>query len=79
MKQQLVHFFSESSKPEGLLRLPDNPSGRLPGIVQGPGWLPGFSGSKIIRTLSSKPHRGQICGSRVRLPRASATARVSAA
>ena len=39
MKQQLVHFFSEGSKLEGLLRLPDNPSGRLPGIVQGPGWL----------------------------------------
>jgi uncharacterized protein len=39
MKQEAVHFFSEGSKLQGLLRLPDQGTGPWPGIVQGPGWL----------------------------------------
>lgn len=39
MKQEKVHFYSEGSKLQGLLRLPDKGAGPLPGIVQGPGWL----------------------------------------
>ncbi len=39
MKQETVHFYSEGSKLEGLLRLPDKATEPLPAIVQGPGWL----------------------------------------
>lgn len=39
MKQERVYFYSEGSKLEGLLRLPDKAPGPLSGIVQGPGWL----------------------------------------
>ena len=39
MRQEAVSFFSEGSKLQGLLRLPDEGSGPFPGIVQGPGWL----------------------------------------
>jgi len=39
MKQEVIGFYSEGSKLQGLLRLPDDGSGPWPGIVQGPGWL----------------------------------------
>jgi hypothetical protein len=39
MRQEIVHFYSEGSKLQGLLRLPDQGAGRWAGIVQGPGWL----------------------------------------
>lgn len=32
-------FFSEGQRVAGLMRLPDDHSGRLPAVVQGPGWL----------------------------------------
>lgn len=39
MRQEIVHFYSEGSKLQGLLRLPEQGTGPWPGIVQGPGWL----------------------------------------
>lgn len=39
MKQETISFYSEGSKLQGLLRLPDEGKGPWPGIVQGPGWL----------------------------------------
>ncbi len=39
MKQETVSFYSEGSKLQGLLRLPNEGIGPWPGIVQGPGWL----------------------------------------
>lgn len=39
MRQEIVHFYSEGSKLQGLLRLPDQGPGPWAGIVQGPGWL----------------------------------------
>jgi pimeloyl-ACP methyl ester carboxylesterase len=39
MRQEIVTFFSEGNKLQGLLRLPAEGSGPFPGIVQGPGWL----------------------------------------
>ena len=39
MKQETIYFYSEGSKLQGLLRLPEEGTGPWPGIVQGPGWL----------------------------------------
>jgi uncharacterized protein len=39
VRQEIVHFYSEGSKLQGLLRLPEQGTGPWPGIVQGPGWL----------------------------------------
>jgi fermentation-respiration switch protein FrsA (DUF1100 family) len=39
MKQEAIYFYSEGSKLQGLLRLPEEGTGPWPGIVQGPGWL----------------------------------------
>jgi alpha/beta superfamily hydrolase len=39
MRQEVIHFYSEGSKLQGLLRLPDKGAGPWAGIVQGPGWL----------------------------------------
>jgi fermentation-respiration switch protein FrsA (DUF1100 family) len=39
LRQEVVSFFSEGCKLQGLLRLPDEGTGPFPGIVQGPGWL----------------------------------------
>ena len=39
MREEIVHFYSEGAKLQGLLRLPDEGDGPWPGIVQGPGWL----------------------------------------
>ena len=39
MRQETISFFSEGSRVQGLLRLPEQGSGPFPGIVQGPGWL----------------------------------------
>jgi len=38
LRQTAVSFYSEGSKLDGLLRLPEG-EGPFPGIVQGPGWL----------------------------------------
>ena len=39
MREEIVHFYSEGAKLQGLLRLPDDGDGPFPGLVQGPGWL----------------------------------------
>ena len=40
MRSEEVTFYSEGVKVRGTLKLPDAPgAGRIPGIVQGPGWL----------------------------------------
>lgn len=40
MRNEEVSFYSEGVKIRGALKLPDAaPGGRMPGIVQGPGWL----------------------------------------
>jgi uncharacterized protein len=39
MREEKIEFFSEGVKLRGFLRLPDDVSQPVPGIVQGPGWL----------------------------------------
>jgi dipeptidyl aminopeptidase/acylaminoacyl peptidase len=39
MQEEQVEFFSFGHRLDGVLRRPDDASGRLPTIVQGPGWL----------------------------------------
>jgi fermentation-respiration switch protein FrsA (DUF1100 family) len=39
LRQEVVTFFSEGCRLQGLLRLPDHGSAPFAGIVQGPGWL----------------------------------------
>jgi dipeptidyl aminopeptidase/acylaminoacyl peptidase len=39
VREEIVHFYSEGAKLQGLLRLPDDGDGPFPGLVQGPGWL----------------------------------------
>lgn len=39
MRTEQVEFFVGSQRVRGLWRVPDQTSGRLPAIVQGPGWL----------------------------------------
>jgi len=39
VRQETIQFYSEGSKLQGLLRLPEQGTGPWPGIVQGPGWL----------------------------------------
>ncbi|HZP95331.1 MAG TPA: CocE/NonD family hydrolase [Candidatus Limnocylindria bacterium] len=48
MKTDEVTFYSEGVKLHGFLHRPDAPSGRLPFIVQGPGWL-GLADAKLYR------------------------------
>lgn len=46
MKTTPVSFFSEGSRVSGLWRTPDQHSGRLRAIIQGPGWL-GLKDAKL--------------------------------
>ena len=47
MRNEEVSFYSEGVKVRGTLKLPDAaPAGRMPGIVQGPGWM-GLRGAKL--------------------------------
>jgi dipeptidyl aminopeptidase/acylaminoacyl peptidase len=47
MQEQQVSFYSEGMRLSAIFRMPDNPpAGRLPAIVQGPGWL-GLKDSKL--------------------------------
>jgi dipeptidyl aminopeptidase/acylaminoacyl peptidase len=46
MREQLVEFYSHGEKIAGILRSPDQATGRSPGIVQGPGWL-GLKDAKL--------------------------------
>jgi dipeptidyl aminopeptidase/acylaminoacyl peptidase len=46
MQEQSVEFFSEGVKVAGILRSPDDVSGAVPAIVQGPGWL-GLKDAKL--------------------------------
>jgi dipeptidyl aminopeptidase/acylaminoacyl peptidase len=39
MRTETVSFYSAGARLAGLFRTPDAPHGRLPAIVQGPGWL----------------------------------------
>jgi dipeptidyl aminopeptidase/acylaminoacyl peptidase len=39
MREEQVQFFSHGQQLVGVLRTPDDTAGRLPTIVQGPGWL----------------------------------------
>ncbi len=48
MREEIVKFYSEGSKVQGLLRLPDEGAGPWPGIVQGPGWL-GLHDAKLYQ------------------------------
>lgn len=46
MLEREVTFFSEGARLTGILRSPDTVSGRIPAIVQGPGWL-GLKDAKL--------------------------------
>ena len=46
MRESRVTFFSEGVRLSGLLRTTDDPDGRMPAIVQGPGWL-GLKDAKL--------------------------------
>jgi dipeptidyl aminopeptidase/acylaminoacyl peptidase len=46
MREQSVSFYSEGARLAGVLRSPDDESGRRPAIVQGPGWL-GLKDAKL--------------------------------
>ncbi len=46
MQEQIVHFYSQGLRLEGIWRTPDAAEGRLPAIVQGPGWL-GLKDAKL--------------------------------
>ena len=48
MREEIVSFYSEGAKLQGLLRLPDQGTGPWPGIVQGPGWL-GLHDAKLYK------------------------------
>jgi len=48
VREEIVKFYSEGSKVQGLLRLPDEGAGPWPGIVQGPGWL-GLHDAKLYQ------------------------------
>lgn len=46
MQEKKVEFYSEGIKIAGILRSPDVVAGRIPAIVQGPGWL-GLKDAKL--------------------------------
>src|SRR5260370_29459215 len=46
VKTEMVQFFSDGARLTGLLHRPDGAAGRLPFIVQGPGWL-GLADAKL--------------------------------
>jgi len=46
VKTEHVTFFSDGARLSGLLRTPDDASGPLPAVVQGPGWL-GLADAKL--------------------------------
>lgn len=48
MREEVVNFYSEGAKLQGLLRTPDEGAGPWPGIVQGPGWL-GLHDAKLYK------------------------------
>lgn len=48
MREERVEFYSEGVRLVGRLRSPDAPSGPIPAIVQGPGWL-GLAGAKTYK------------------------------
>ncbi|HET8569004.1 MAG TPA: CocE/NonD family hydrolase [Candidatus Limnocylindria bacterium] len=48
MRTQNVELFSEGARLRGFLHLPDAPAGRIPFIVQGPGWL-GLADAKLYQ------------------------------
>ena len=48
VKTQTVEFHSEGARLRGFLHRPDAEAGRLPFIVQGPGWL-GLADAKLYR------------------------------
>ena len=46
VKSEAVHFYSEGARLRGFLHRPDDASGPLPFVVQGPGWL-GLADAKL--------------------------------
>jgi dipeptidyl aminopeptidase/acylaminoacyl peptidase len=49
MRTEEVTFFSDGYRLGGLLRLPDTTDGRIPAVVQGPGWLGLADASSYVR------------------------------
>ncbi len=46
MQEQIVHLYSQGLKLEAIWRTPDRVEGRMPAIIQGPGWL-GLKDAKL--------------------------------
>ena len=48
MRTERVAFYSEGARLSGFLHRPDAADGRLPFVVQGPGWL-GLADAKLYQ------------------------------
>jgi len=46
MRSEDVAFYSDGARLSGIWRTPDNYDGRLPAVIQGPGWL-GLKDAKL--------------------------------
>ena len=50
MRSEDVAFYSDGDRLSGIWRTPDNYDGRLPAVIQGPGWL-GLKDAKLYDTI----------------------------